>query len=472
MKPRTKREREAVEISDQLQPISEKWKRECFSLAFWNTATQYMSGRCVCRECGKEWYRTTHMWRVCKEKETNMLARIGVPKKSKPRPVYELKPGATFEITTCPHCHKRVRAYHYNGYAYGDEQGYFSVLECVGKYQIIRTFEAHKFWHHGDEVRLTYCGEVSRRFVDMEKGDVACDIARSQNGLCGYRSSKVQWRYDQPMTVKQGNYYGYAGYSAEKYNFACMYFIKSLHPILKRANLQSLKWANSHYIAALQDPHAQTLLEANQPELFELYAMHGGKEFWPQMKICIRHGYKVKDSSIWKDTMRNVQWLGMDDHSPVYVCPQNLMLLHDQLQRRRNRIEAERRRIQQIKEAKAKEAEYAKRIAKYAHILLEGKDLVISPLPTVQAFVEEGNAMHHCVYGMRYYEDKDCLILSARDGAGNRLATIEYKIKTGRIAQCRAACNKQPERDAEIRELILQNRRLFTNTRTKRKEKV
>ena len=51
----------------------------------------------------------------------------------------------------------------------------------------------------------------------------------------------------------------------------------------------------------------------------------------------------------------------------------------------------------------------------------------------------------------------NCLILSAKDGEGKRLATIEYDMKNLTIVQCRAACNQVPERDAEIRGLINSN---------------
>lgn len=69
--------------------------------------------------------------------------------------------------------------------------------------------------------------------------------------------------------------------------------------------------------------------------------------------------------------------------------------------------------------------------------------------------------MHHCVFGMEYYKKSTSLILSAKDNDGNRLATIEYNTKNKEIVQCRAACNKVPERDAEIRALITSHTKDF-----------
>lgn len=465
MEPKTKRQREAVAIRDTLKPITEKMKLIGYSKAFWWSATQYMSGRCVCRECGHEWKRKTDMWEIDQTSvDANMLKDIGATHKRRNRPAHCLKRDARYENTICPNCHKRVQAYPHRGGTYGTDQGYFNVLECVGDYQVIRTFEVNRAWRHGQPAEYTFEGEVCQRYVDMTKGDVACDLAKNVNGLKGMYSSWTYWRHDSELTVKQSYSYGYHGYSSEKYNFPCMYIVRSLHPLLVRGNFTSLPWCKADYMIALLDPHAATLLEAKQVALFELYGVHGGKELWPQMKICMRRGYIVKDSSMWKDTIRNLQYLHMDDHSPKYVCPADLKELHDRTQRRRNRLETEERRRQRLEAARKEEAKYSKFIAKFRGLQLEGKDLVIYPLPNVESFIEEGEAMHHCVGSNRYYEDHTVLIFSARDSAGHRLATIEYGIKSGTIRQCRGVCNSVPQRDKEIRELIAQSRKIILST--------
>ena len=54
--------------------------------------------------------------------------------------------------------------------------------------------------------------------------------------------------------------------------------------------------------------------------------------------------------------------------------------------------------------------------------------------------------MHHCVYQCRYFLKKDVLIFSIRDDNGDRLATLEYNVKSRSIEQCRAVCNNVPAR--------------------------
>jgi hypothetical protein len=315
-----------------------------------------------------------------------MLNNIGRTKK---RPLHELKPGANHETTICPNCRKKIRAYPNGKQTHGEDQAYFSILEHSGKYQIIRTFEVIRHWRHGEPASYEMGGEVSQRYIDMNKGDIACDLARVVNGLKSIYSNYTYWKYDSPLAVKNTNSYGsYSGYVVDKYNFACMYIIRSLHPILKRAQYQHIPWAKADYMTAVRDPHAATLVEAKQLALFELY-MHAGDAYWPQMKICIRNGYKVEDETLWSDTISNLRYLGMDDHSPKYICPDNLKQLHDQTQRRRDRIEAERRRMEAAEADRRSEAAYQKFIQQYKDISIKGKDITIYPLPSVAAFFEE-----------------------------------------------------------------------------------
>ena len=116
------------------------------------------------------------------------------------------------------------------------------------------------------------------------------------------------------------------------------------------------------------------------------------------------------------------------------------------------------RKLERMEEEKTA---YRKRWAKVLTLMLTGQNLNVRPLQTVEEFAEEGKAMHHCVFDNGYYRKQNCLILSAKDADGNRLATIEYNTKNMEIVQCRAACNKQPMRDAEIRSLITSHRSDF-----------
>ena len=112
-----------------------------------------------------------------------------------------------------------------------------------------------------------------------------------------------------------------------------------------------------------------------------------------------------------------------------------------------------------LESLKVEEAQYPERMGRILTLALTADNLAIRPLQTVDEFREEGKAMHHCVgSGANYWRKADTLILSAKDGEGNRLATIEYNTARHDIVQCRAACNQVPARDAEIRQLITDHR--------------
>lgn len=71
--------------------------------------------------------------------------------------------------------------------------------------------------------------------------------------------------------------------------------------------------------------------------------------------------------------------------------------------------------------------------------------------------VEEGEAMHHCVYACGYYKKKESLILSAKDKEGHRIETIELSLRTFTIVQSRGVCNSITPMHNEIIELVNKN---------------
>ena len=109
---------------------------------------------------------------------------------------------------------------------------------------------------------------------------------------------------------------------------------------------------------------------------------------------------------------------------------------------------------------KADIASFIKRIQPFLDLEIKEDDIVIRPLQSVSQFYQEGKAMHHCVYANEYYKKKDCLILSARV-AGKRKETIEVNLKTFKVVQSRAVCNKNSEYHDKIIKLMNKNMNLI-----------
>ena len=106
--------------------------------------------------------------------------------------------------------------------------------------------------------------------------------------------------------------------------------------------------------------------------------------------------------------------LGKDIHSPKYVCPENLQESHDTAQRKlqaQRDKEVEARRRQQAIE---NEERFQELKAPFFGIAFTDGVIQVKVLESVQEYLEEGKALHHCVFTNEYYLKKQSLILSAR----------------------------------------------------------
>lgn len=173
------------------------------------------------------------------------------------------------------------------------------------------------------------------------------------------------------------------------------------------------------------------------------------------MKICIRNNYFPKHGTDWLDMVAALEACDKDVHNAFYVCPANLDEAHDYWINRKRKLERER-------DDKADNLTYVKEHKKYFHIELKTGDITIRPLQSVTEFKEEGDAMGHCVYSMKYYKKANSLILSARRN-DERVATIEYDLLSGKILQCRGVSNSVPAYDKEIRKLITKSKNLIAS---------
>ena len=91
-----------------------------------------------------------------------------------------------------------------------------------------------------------------------------------------------------------------------------------------------------------------------------------------------------------------------------------------------------------------------------------GAYLTLKPkvLESVQEYLEEGKALHHCVFTNEYYLKKQSLILSARID-GKRIETIEVNLDTLKVVQSRGVCNQNTEYHDQIVSLVNANRKLI-----------
>lgn len=226
------------------------------------------------------------------------------------------------------------------------------------------------------------------------------------------------------------------------------------------------RYHNEYYFKSAKVETMYKRLTPNDNELLSDYIIDQHKPLpeylWEAYKVATRHGYNFQ-GEMWRWTylVGLLKLNKRDYHNPALICPSNLVEACDTMidvnDRRleRIRVEKERKAAEKAMKQNKQDAEdYVKNHSRWLGVVIIGENIIIKPLQDIAEFAAEGAAMHHCVYSNGYYRRADTLILSAKDSDGNRLATIEYNLKTRQIIQCRAACNQHPERYDEICALV------------------
>ena len=237
---------------------------------------------------------------------------------------------------------------------------------------------------------------------------------------------------------------------------------KRVLPILKRNGYRG----NIHHLtpfelfqALLTNSKAETLLKADQHELLRHLVrtkFRGLEQYWASIRICIRNGYVIEDASLWCDLNCMLHILGKDLHNPKYICPTNLKDAHDQavkaVRRQREQEEQMQRRLQ----AKEAEALFREQKNQFFGIAFTDGPIQVRVLESVQEHLEEGMAMHHCVFANQYHLKPNSLILSATIN-GERIATIELNLETLKVVHSRGVCNSTTEYHDQILALVQKN---------------
>ena len=245
---------------------------------------------------------------------------------------------------------------------------------------------------------------------------------------------------------------------------------KRILPTLRRNGLKT-KHVGAHgmdparlAVRLLTDNRFEEVVKLGQVSLAAYFldsARHSIGDYIHAIRICTRNGYTVRDAGLWIDYIDDLVFLGLDTHSPHYVCPKDLRKAHARTSRRRERIVEARKREEQAREAKKWEARYAVAKAPFLGIVFGDDRVVISVLQTVEDVRLEGKAMHHCVFANGYYKKHDRVLLSARDMKGNRLETIEIGLDPFKVLRSRGLQNGSTKEHQRIVELCNANMDLF-----------
>lgn len=419
MKPRTANERECVAISSKLPPLTEKQMHYAFNHCFPKQARiKNKKGETYCLECG-------HKFHV-----DNIHAKN----------------------VTCPHCHAKLKT---DGVMRKHRmESTFQLVTKCNDWQIVRTFEVWKMTHGTEPCTYSY-GECVQRFMKPDCKDIV--LARP---LINFGR---QFDYFADLTVK----YERTGVYYNCYDIWAMvvYPFQQLLPIVRRNGYDNWLKKNTSFVTTfhrlVNNNHYETIAKCHRYDIWKELSESFIKSNWYLIKMLIRHNYKPTDFSIWRDTIRFVNELELDSHSPKYVLPSDLIAMHDMLLKRiqTKRVEEEKqRKREQIAKKKAYAREFRKKNAKLLKMVLVVGDITIKPLQNYKDYINEGKAMHHCVE--TYWMRDESFILSARMD-GKRIATIELDRKDFSVKQCRGLQNCIPDQYDQLVSILKRNKRKF-----------
>ena len=418
-----KTRREIVRLSSSLPAMSARLERESRNL------------------CGTAWIGKKVGWcDVCSEEFEHQLWD------SKKKEIRCPKCGAKVSLKKSPQ--KRVSNNTY----------YFQEVTAIEGWQVVRTWlcsrESKRF-----PMSVKYeAREVYQRFI--RKATVPIIIGLGVQGASYYCDL---WKWDSEWKIrKEDSQHCIGSWVATR---------SKLLPELKMRGLTRLSdncSASKQIEKVFNDWEAEVLLKAGAKDMYDFFISHTRSmmDYWPSVRVALRHHYHVKDVSMWLDLLGMLNAEGKDIRNPHYVCPADLKAEHDrwmEIRRRRwekQRAEEEererRRQAELLDEDGQSNADYRDRLGKMLGVIVTVGDIELRPLQSIKEFYDEGEAMHHCVFTNGYYRKDECLIIGARVN-GERAETIEVDTKEWKIKQCRGKHNQDSEYHGAIMEAMTNN---------------
>ena len=412
MKPRNKFEQAVLAQSKYLRPITKAQRQWAFRECIDHYAYRLPKGKTTCMDCG-------HSWQMIE---------------------------AT-EHCTCPQCGAGLEVITTRARKLKQRQ-YFTVLTSSGGYQVLRMYLLIAGMEKGYQATSSVM-EIGQYWWD-ERGRQS--IVAVQRTMGHYIDS---FAYYSPMAIRRDN---------EAYRFVarCPLCPKvKLSDTLKRNGFGGKCYdiaPTSLIPALLTDSRAETLLKAGRTEHLAYFLSRARKidEYWQAYKITLRRGYDITDIALWCDYVDMLRRLGKDTHNAHYVCPEDLQAAHDTAQRKLQAQREKEAEAQRRKKAIENEERFQALKAPFFGIAFTDGTIQIRVLESVQEYIEEGQALHHCVFTNEYHLKEKSLILSASI-AGKRIETIEVSLETMEVLQCRGLMNQNTEYHERIIELVHQN---------------
>jgi DNA-directed RNA polymerase subunit RPC12/RpoP len=412
MKPKNKFQVQVLAANRTLPPVTDAQIEWAYRNCMQHTGRRTAKGIVTCLECGHEWTDKTV------EKQC-----------------------------TCPRCATKLTIADTRKQVFRQNE-YFCIITACEGFQVLRFFYLQSCAKAGEKARYFH-SEVVQRWI--APGGKHTTLAKLRP--MGYFVDT--WTFSSTLEIRP---------EKPLYNIlpTTVYPRQRLIPELGRSGYEKPLNGLSPFDlfhALLSDSRAETLLKAGQITLLKFFAGNGFTRidnYWPSIRICIRNGYTVDDASLWRDYIDLLRFFGKDLHSAKYVCPADLNAEHDRYVQKKRDWQERVRREEALKRVMESEAAFNESKSRFFGIQFTDGLIHVRVLESVEEIMQEGAAMHHCVFQSEYHLKPDSLILSACIG-GKRVETVELSLSKWQVVQSRGVCNKNTEYHDRIIELVEKN---------------
>lgn len=435
MKPKTKLQKQIIELSKKLPPLTKAQKRYAATGLFEKFGYYWKKGEVWCQCCG-------HVDYILK-------------------PMLSVSIGVGSHI--CPNCGADLRLEHWNqsNRKIISETRNYSLVQSFKGWMIVRTFHVQRDNIKGFDTHIVMY-EIYQNWISEDGKEVILGKKYTRSPF------HFSWDYNSDMDIKFHNHSANGYYELEDvFDVSGNHFYPVIHPtaLLKRNGwtnkLLKLKRISIVDIMKqlLSNPVAENLVKTGQMSVFKHMLLTGNYQipYRHALNICNRNGYIVKDASLWFDYLELLDYFHLDTHNAKYVCPEDLKKEHDRLLRCKQRVEKKKAEEERRKTLAQWEKEYRETKSKFFDVCFGDESVRITVIQSVAEMAEEGEAMHHCVFSAGYYKRQEALILSAKDKDGKRLETIEVNLKNLKVIQSRAVCNGNSLYHNHIIDLVEKN---------------
>ena len=412
MKPRNKFQEQVLALSKKLPAITEaqvQWGyRNCIEHIGRRTKTGVIS----CMECGHSW--------------TDQAVK---------------------KHCTCPECNTKLVIKDTRQRVFDDYQ-YLCIVTACGVFQVLRFFYIGCDAKVGEKARYFH-SEVVQRWIAPD-GKYATMARLRPIGFFVHT-----WCWGSPLEIRP---------EKPLYNVTptCVYPRQKLIPEIKRSGYERRFYGLTpfdlfQYILA--ENKAETLLKTGQTGLLKFFAYNTSRDisdYWASIRICIRSGYNTGDASLWCDYIDLLRFFGKDLHNAKYVCPAELKAEHDKYVKKKKEYMERQRREEARKKSLDDDAKFQEMKSRFFGIRFTDGLIQVQVLESVEEVMQEGDALHHCVFTNDYHIKPGSLILSARIN-DQRLETIELSLSKLQVLQSRGLCNENTKYHNRIIKLVEKN---------------